>query len=173
MRKGDQLEGGRVKRLMRLISPTSKADVREDHPYRKDIERAALRMLAKSGMGGQVRLWPNLHQEHGKPALLINVDKATRRFSQVALGLLGDYFVTYVVDHHGLALEGVFWSIHPEADMPAELFSCGPTTIGYLVEETDDLLVAEGHTLDRLTAMSDEIQQVIQGSLDGAFARRG
>jgi len=144
-----------------------------DHPRHKEIERAALRMLAKSGMDGNVRLWRNPQHATGKPVLLIVVDRASRRFSQVALGLLGDYCITYIRRHFELELEGVFWSIHPEADMAEALSVCGPTTLGYLVEETHCLLESEEMTLERLAQMSDDIQHTIQDQLDaGVLAQK-
>lgn len=156
-----------MKRLFRLIRPAVEEIGGVDHPRQKEIERAALRMLAKSGMDGHVRLWPNPLLANRKPALLISVDRANRRFSQVALGLLGEYCIAYVQRHFELDLEGVFWSIHPEADMAQDLSSCGPTTIGYLVEETGELLASEVLTLEQLATMSDEIQHAIQEQLDG------
>ncbi len=143
------------------------------HPRHQEIERAALRMLAKSGMDGYVRLWPNPLMANRKPALIIHVDRASRRFSQVALGLLGEYCITYVARHFELELEGVFWSIHPEADLAEALSTCGPTTIGYLVEETHGLMASEEMTLERLARMSDDIQHTIQDQLDaGVLAQQ-
>ncbi|MBI5330053.1 MAG: hypothetical protein HZB71_05510 [Betaproteobacteria bacterium] len=134
-----------MKRLFRLIRPAVEEVSGMVHPRQKEIERAVLRTLAKSGMDGHVRLWPDPFLENRKPALLINVDRVNRRFSQVALGMLGEHCITYVQLHFELDLEGVFWSIHPEADMAKELSSCGPTIIGYLVEETGELLASEVH----------------------------
>ena len=155
-----------MRRLLRLLHLVAEADRAVVHPRHQEIERAALRMLVKAGMDGHARLWPNPLMAHRKPALLIQVDKASRRFSQVALGLLGDYCITYVAQHFELELDRVFWSIHPEADLAEALSACGPTTLGYLVEETHGLLESEAMTLERLAQLSDDIQHEIQGQLD-------
>jgi len=158
-----------VRRLLRLLHPAAEADRAVVHPRHQEIERAALRMLVKAGMDGHARLWPNPLVANRKPALLIQVDKASRRFSQVALGLLGEYCSTYVQRHFELELEGVFWSIHPEADMAEALSACGPTTLGYLVEETHGLMASEEMTLERLAQLSDDIQHAIQDQLDAGL----
>ena len=162
-----------MKRLLRLLRPAAEEVSGLIHPRHKEIERATLRMLAKSGMDGHAWLWRNVRHPTGKPALLIHVDKASRRFSQVALGLLGDYCITYVARHFELELEGVFWSIHPEADMAEVLSTFGPTTLGYLVEEAGELLASEESALARLALMSDGIHNAIQDQLDaGVLAQK-
>lgn len=162
-----------MKRLLRLLRPTAEADRAVAHPRHQEIERAALRMLVKSGMDGQARLWRHPQHATGKPVLLIQVDRASRRFSQVALGVLGNYCIAYVQRHFELELEGVFWSIHPEADLAEAFSACGPATIGYLVEETHGLLESEEMTLERLARMSDDLQRAIQDQLDaGVLAQQ-
>ena len=106
-----------MRRLLRLLHLAAEADRAVVHPRHQEIERAALRMLVKAGMDGHARLWPNPLVANRKPALLIQVDKASRRFSQVALGLLGDYCITYVAQHFELELDRVFWS--PLKKVPA------------------------------------------------------
>lgn len=157
-----------MKRLLHLLRPAADPGNGVIHPRQQEIERAALRLLAKSGIAGHTRLWPNPCCSNGKPALYIAVDQSSRRISQVALGLLGGYCIGYVQLHFDLKLEGVFWSIHSEAPS-----ACEPTTLGFLAEEMHCLLESEEMTQGRLAQMSDGIQHTIQDQLDaGVLAQK-
>jgi len=113
-------------------------------------------------MTGQVEIKP-FDAVSRPPALFITVERAVVRLSQAAMGMLSREIVAHAKRKYATEIDGVYWRIEADLDNQDDLETdvFGPTTLGYLVEETAELhqqVDARTNTLEQtLHALNTDI----------------
>lgn len=75
-----------------------------------------------------------------RPAMFITVDRAVVKLSQAAMGMLSKEIVAHAKRKYATEIASVYWRIEADFEADDELAGevFGPTTLGYLVEESSD-----------------------------------
>lgn len=93
------------------------------------------------------------------PALFITIERAALKHSQAAMAMLSREIVAHARRKYATEIEGVYWRIDVDFEAQDDLAEAvlGPTTLGYLVEETSAL----HHRADARFSELDEMMEAI------------
>ncbi len=126
--------------------------------HHKPVCSSVIRMLHRLGMTGRVEVQP-FGAPNLPPSLFITVNKAVVKLSQAAMAMLSREIIAHAAGKYQTEIHGVYWRIEADFETPddfdleGDVF--GPTTVGYLVEETVEL-----H--QRVEAQANNLEQTIQ-----------
>lgn len=134
--------------------------------HHKAVRASVVRTLHRLGMTGRVEIKP-FDAGGQPPALFITVERNVVKVSQAAMAMLAKEIVAHAKRKYATEIEGVYWRIDADFEAQDDLGDdvLGPTTLGYLVEETTEL---HHQACEQLSEMERMISAIATEQSDSA-----
>lgn len=133
--------------------------------HHKSVCTSICRTLHRLGMSGRVDIRP--FADGKSPALFITIERSALKHSQAAMAILAREMVDYARRKYQTEIDGVYWRIEADFDHQDDLMGdvFGPTTVGYLVEETIALYQQADSQVTRLGQAIHQVNANIAAGL--------
>lgn len=130
-----------MRRFFRLSRRTGREGLDEQQAsLRKAVCSSFVRAMRRHGMTGRAEI-KQFEAPDKPPAMFVTVERAAVKLSQASLAMLSREIVAHAQRKYATTIVGVYWRIEADYDSQDEpdgdVF--GPTTQGYLVEESSIL----------------------------------
>ncbi|MDP2430828.1 MAG: hypothetical protein Q8O33_02235 [Pseudomonadota bacterium] len=130
---------------------------------RKAVCSSFVRALRRLGMSGRAEI-QTFGPPGGSPSLFVTVERVAVRVSQEAMSMLSQKIVEHAKAKYDTEIICVYWRIEIRQDQPGGTEDLGPSTAGYLVEESailDSDLAAIGLMLRESEGMLDASERIL------------
>lgn len=124
--------------MFRLFRPQKSGAEIHHQNHHKAVCSSVVRTLHRLGMSGRAEIKP--FGDADRPAMFITVDRAVVKLSQAAMGMLSKEIVAHAKRKYATEIASVYWRIEADFEADDELAGevLGPSTLGYLVDESSD-----------------------------------
>lgn len=157
-----------MRRLFRLARRPADSGLDERQArLRNAVCSSFVRTLRRLGMTGRAEI-QTFGSPDSSPSLFVTIERVAVRISQEAMSMLSQKFVEHAKAKYDTEIICVYWRIEIRQDQPDGTEDFGPSTTGYLVEESailDSDLAAIGQMLRESESKLDVSERILSQSM--------